>query len=209
MYAPFAPHAFATSASEGAGVSHRAPPNPGAHSHSAVMSLHVPPFRHAHVLHPWPVNPPLHRQSASPATGSNTQRPRVGGHVPAAHVAGAHDPVAGSGANPESHAQTPVAASQVPLPPHVIDSGAPNGAFSASGPEPGQGASQSAPHHPSRHEQTRAPAADSATRPVQNCIVSPVIRSRAARAIPHAHSPRGNTASSLISHPTPAYPGLQ
>ena len=70
-------------ASEGAGVSHRAPPNPGAHSHSAVMSLHVPPFRHAHVLHPWPVNPPLHRQSASPATGSNTQRPRVGGHAPA------------------------------------------------------------------------------------------------------------------------------
>ena len=57
-----------------------------------MTSSHVPPFVHAHVLHPWPAYPPRHAHAISPDAASNAHVPRDAGHVPAAHVAGSHTP---------------------------------------------------------------------------------------------------------------------
>ena len=107
-----------------------------------MMSLHVPPLVHAHVLHPWPVYPPRHTQLIKLVTESNKHVPLAAGHVPAAHVAATHTPPTPVLAYPSSHAQVlssdPTAGGHVPLPPQSTACAESGSAAKEGGPAPGQ-----------------------------------------------------------------------
>ena len=198
FHAPFEPQCVAGSA--GSGVSQRSPLNPGVHSHSPVMPLHVPLLTHPQPLHPGPVNFPLHAHFMAPDASSYTHAPFVGGHVPDAHVMATHIPFGPVGAYPGSHSHV-ASERHVPRPPQIFARGESRGASIAGGPAPGQCASQFAPVHPSRHAHV---APSSPNRPVHVCIVEPSA-SRSARGMPHSHDPD----ASRSWHASPTYPSLQ
>lgn len=202
---PFSQYASRTAPVAGSLSSHSFPVCPGGHSHSAVMSLHVPPNLHAHVLHPWPIYPPLHTHAIAEDATSNTQLPRDSGQVPAAHVAATHTPPTPVAVYPSSHAHCassdPAAGGHTPRPPHKNASAESGSAANAGGPAPGQNKSQSAPVHPSRQEHV-VPV----NLPVHTCISAPEAN-LVSLAMPHSHV--GVTSCFNVLQSTPSNPGLQ